>query len=115
MRSSQNGSFTHSDEKYRQQGRVGPRGTNEQLGKGEGAAQKVETHPTITLARADELVMNLVSPGRSSLILRRLLGCFAGLGERKDKIVGTTAEPRNSSRPTLAGDSENRLRADEDL
>jgi hypothetical protein len=51
-------------------------------------------------------------PNSSSLIHRRLLGCFAGLGERKDKIVGTTAEPRSSSRHTLAGDSENRLRVD---
>jgi hypothetical protein len=57
--------------------------------------------------------MNVTGEPNSSLIHRRLLGCFAGLGERKDKIVGTTAEPR-SSRPTLAGDSENRLRADGD-
>ena len=75
----------------------------------------VETHPTITLARADELAMNVTGEtNSSSLIHRRLLGCFAGLGERKDKIVGTTAEPRSSSRPTLAADSENRLRADGD-
>jgi hypothetical protein len=80
----------------------------------------VETHPTITLARADELAMNVTGEtNSSSLIHRRLLGCFAGLGERKDKFVGTTAEPRNSSssssRPTLAADCENRLRADGDL
>jgi hypothetical protein len=54
--------------------------------------------------------MNVTGKADSSLIHRRSLGCFAGLGKRKDKIVGTTAEPRNSSRPTLAGDSENRLR-----
>ena len=77
----------------------------------------VETHPTITLARADELAMNVTGEtNSSSLIHRRLLGCFAGLGERKDKFVGTTAEPRNSSsRPTLAADCENTLRADGDL
>jgi hypothetical protein len=115
MRSSENGSFTHSHGKYRQQGRVGPGETNEneQLGKGEGAAQKVDP-PTITIASADDSTMNVTGKPNSSLIHRRLLGCFAGLGVRKDKIVGTTAEPRNSSRPTLAGDSENRLRADGD-
>ena len=93
---------------------MGPGETNEQLGKGEGAAQKVETHPTNILASADESTMNVTGNPNSSLIHRRLLGCFAGLGERKDKIVGTTAEPRSSSRPTLAADSENRLRADGD-
>ena len=38
---------------------MGPGETNEQLGKGEGAAQKVETHPTITIASADESTMNV--------------------------------------------------------
>ena len=39
--------------------------TNEQLGKGEGAAQRrLETHPTITLARADESTMNV--PGEAN-------------------------------------------------
>ena len=32
--------------------------TNEQLGNGKGTAQKVETHPTDTIARADESAMN---------------------------------------------------------
>jgi hypothetical protein len=43
---------------------VGHRETNEQLGKGEGAAQKVETHPTNTLASADESAMNV--PGEAN-------------------------------------------------
>jgi hypothetical protein len=38
---------------------VGHRLTNEQLGNGEGTAQKVETHPTNTIARADEFAMNV--------------------------------------------------------
>jgi hypothetical protein len=39
---------------------VGPGETNEQLGKGEGAAHKVETHPTNTIASADESAMNVL-------------------------------------------------------
>jgi hypothetical protein len=37
---------------------VGHGVTNEQLGNGEGTAQKVETHPTDTLASSDKSAMN---------------------------------------------------------
>jgi hypothetical protein len=72
---------------------VGPGETNEQLGKGEGAAQKVETHPTITLARADESTMNVTGKADSSLIHRRLLGCFAGLGKERIRLLGQPPSP----------------------
>ena len=38
---------------------MGPGETTEHLGNGEGAAQKIETHPTITLASNDESAMNI--------------------------------------------------------
>jgi len=56
---------------------VGPGETNEQLGKGERAAQKVETHPTNTLASADESAMNV--PGEANF-LQNLLNA-ANFGE----------------------------------